>query len=205
MADGGSALVSVRYDKNAALIPFMNKLANRCQPLQQIEMNIRLSSNNTAQQIFEVFKNCKQTMELENIFQWNESYPNFNNILEDINNEQLYEIFCDNNIIGVICINNKQEPEYKKIDWSDKNGKALIIHRLAVNPLFQNKGFATKLMTFAENYASNSDFTSIRLDAYSGNEKALKLYERRGYDRKGQIAFSGRSLPFFCFEKVIKK
>jgi len=43
----------------------------------------------------------------------------------------------------------------------------------------------------------------IRLDAYTGNPRALALYEKRGYQRIGQAYFPRRELPFDCFEKVV--
>ncbi len=168
-------------------------------------MTIQRSSINSAEQIFEMFDKCKMAMELENIFQWTDSYPNHDIIINDINNNDLYELSEEEKLLGVICLNVSQDPAYKTIDWHDRNGKVLIIHRLAINPLFQNKGLAKELMNFAENFAVINNFTSIRLDAFSGNKKALKLYEGRGYMNRGEVNFHGRDLPFFCFEKMLDK
>jgi ribosomal protein S18 acetylase RimI-like enzyme len=60
-------------------------------------------------------------------------------------------------------------------------------------------------MDFAENYAAEKGFSSIRLDAYSGNSRALNLYERRGFRRVGQFFSPRRELPFYCYEKVLIK
>lgn len=59
-------------------------------------------------------------------------------------------------------------------------------------------------MTFAEDFALINNFTSIRLDAFSGNKKALKLYEDRCYLKRGEIYFPRRNLPFFCYERMVK-
>jgi ribosomal protein S18 acetylase RimI-like enzyme len=167
-------------------------------------MNIRLSSIKAAEKIFKIFKDCKKSMELENIFQWTDSYPNLEIIIKDIDNKELYELYKEDDLIGVICFNTRQEPEYLTIDWLDKNENFLVVHRLAINPSFQNQGFAKELMIFAEDYALNKGFTSIRLDAYSGNEKALRLYERLNYKKRGKINFPERDLPFYCYERILK-
>ena len=167
-------------------------------------MQIQLSSIKSAEQILKIFKDCKKSMELENIHQWTDSYPNFSLITKDIHNKELYELDSGGEIAGVICLNNCQASVYENIDWLDKNGNPLIIHRLAIHPQFQNKGLAKKLMTFAEEYAFDTGFSSIRLDAFSGNEKALRLYEQRNYKKRGQVNFLERDLPFFCYEKNIK-
>jgi ribosomal protein S18 acetylase RimI-like enzyme len=59
-------------------------------------------------------------------------------------------------------------------------------------------------MDFAENYAIENNYTSIRLDAFSNNPRALRFYENRDYQRRGEVFFPGRELPFYCFEKILK-
>ena len=103
----------------------------------------------------------------------------------------------------IIAINEDQSSEYNNLSWVCNEGKVIVFHRLAVQPNKQRTGIAKELMDFAENYANNNEFTSIRLDAYSGNPKALRLYEQRGYKIVGQVYFPMRELPFNCYEKVI--
>ena len=57
---------------------------------------------------------------------------------------------------------------------------------------------------FAENYAVVNGYTTIRLDAYSGNPRALHFYECRGYQKAGQLFFPGRELPFYGYEKILR-
>jgi ribosomal protein S18 acetylase RimI-like enzyme len=79
----------------------------------------------------------------------------------------------------------------------------LIIHRLSVHPEFQGKGVAKEILKFIEACAFENNYSSIRLDAYSGNERALKLYENFGYKKAGQFMYPKRDLPFYCYEKNI--
>jgi ribosomal protein S18 acetylase RimI-like enzyme len=154
-------------------------------------------------EIFEIFAACKRSLEKENIFQWTDQYPAIHHIAGDIENGFLYSINSLGKSLGVINISEIEEPEYKSIGWSDNGGRCLVIHRLAVHPDSQKLGLARKLMDFAEHIARESAFTSIRLDAYSGNERVLRFYESRGYQKRGEVNFPGRALPFFCYEKEI--
>ncbi len=167
-------------------------------------MIIQQATTNYRQAIFEIFQNCKLAMEKEGIFQWNQSYPNIEVISSDILRGHSYGLYDENEktCVGVISINTDQEPEYKSVKWEDI-GLVLIIHRLAIAPSHQNNGFARSLMDFAENYGLKNGFTSIRLDAYSGNLRAINFYEKRGYIKRGEIYFAGRDLPFFCLEKKL--
>ena len=66
-------------------------------------------------------------MELENIFQWTDSYPSYDILTNDIRNEELYELRSKEEILGVICLNSNQEPEYRTIDWLDKAGSVALL------------------------------------------------------------------------------
>ena len=167
-------------------------------------MKIRLASLKDIENIMVLIKNCIKDMETKGIYQWSEYYPTAEIFEEDIKGKSLYVMEDKDNCLGVISINEDQSPEYRELVWADKSGKILVIHRLAVNPECQKQGIGRQLMDFAENYAKEKDYSSIRLDAYSGNPRALNLYECRGYKRVGQIFFPGRELPFNCYEKIVE-
>ncbi|ABR50359.1 GCN5-related N-acetyltransferase [Alkaliphilus metalliredigens QYMF] len=115
-----------------------------------------------------------------------------------------YHVFRDNNhCIAYVAINEKQSPEYSQIVWSTDGRKVLVIHRLSVHPEFQGKGIARKFIDFIEDFAIKNQYSCIRLDAYSENTAALRLYDRMGYQRLGQVFFPFRELPFYCYEKAL--
>lgn len=153
--------------------------------------------------IMDLIKDNIIDMETRGIYQWNEHYPTQFIFENDINNETLYLIKNENDCLGIIVFDEQQSPEYKEIDWLTKGEKVLVIHRLAVNPKHQKQGIARLLLDFAENIAIKEEYTSTRLDAYSGNLRALKLYENRGYKKTGQLFFPFRELPFYCYEKKL--
>lgn len=154
--------------------------------------------------IFTIFKDCRTSLESRNIFQWTDNYPKLEHIAQDIRSGNLYSLIHDDGkVLGVVAVNELQDDEYSTLDWQDKKGKCLVIHRLAVAPQYQRQGFAAMLMNFAEAYAAANSYTSIRLDAYSGNKDSLRFYEKRGYVKRGEVNFPGRTLSFPCYEKLI--
>ena len=58
------------------------------------------------------------------------------------------------------------------------------------------------LMDFAEYYAKKENYSAIRIDSYTGNKKALRFYEKRGYKKRGECFFAGRDMPFYCYELI---
>jgi len=138
------------------------------------------------------------------IFQWNETYPSKKVLKKDIELQQIWKLKIKQTIVGVIVLTGIEDEEYKSAKWLTNNHKNLYIHRLAVHPNYQGKGYAQKLMDFAENYASKNSYKSIRLDTFSQNKRNQLFYEKRNYSKLETIYFPNQSEhPFYCYEKVL--
>lgn len=171
--------------------------------LESIQMEITKAIVSDASSIMELIKECVSNMKIKGIFQWNEHYPNLEIVNADIQAGCAYITKSDTSCIATITLNEEQSPEYQEINWLKDNSKALVVHRLAIHPSHQNQGLAKRLMFFAEELAVREGYTSIRLDAYSANPFALRLYKKLGYQNLGQIYFPHRELPFVCMEKAL--
>jgi ribosomal protein S18 acetylase RimI-like enzyme len=167
-------------------------------------MMINKSSVQDLEQLLFIVKSCGQNLIEQGIFQWNENYPSKAVLLEDIALQQIWKLEEGNSIVGLIVLTEIEDAEYQHVKWLTKNDKNLYIHRLAVHPNFQGKGFAQKLMNFAENYALENGYKSIRLDTFSQNKRNLQFYEKRNYIKLESIYFPNQSaFPFYCYEKII--
>lgn len=155
-------------------------------------------------EILSITKACAAFMESQDIFQWNEHYPSKAAFLNDVDRKELYVILLDDTIIGAIVISTHMDDEYQPIQWLTPSDSNYYIHRLCVHPEFQGKGYAQKLMDFAENLARENKCNSIRLDTFSQNKRNQRFYETRGYQRLGDIYFPKQSKhPFHCYELVL--
>lgn len=150
--------------------------------------------------IMDLVRDAVRDMEARGIHQWDEIYPDRKTFSADITAGQLYGLRVDGDLAGIIVLNENQASEYQSLIWQDQ-GRPLIIHRLCLKPDFQGQGFARMLVMFAEEFARRHHYTSIRLDAFSQNPGALKLYDSMQYQRRGLITF--RKGPFYCYEKVL--
>ncbi len=154
--------------------------------------------------ILKITKACAKYMISNNIFQWNENYPNKLAFENDIKRKELYVLKIDSVIMACIVITAFKDEEYRPIKWLSKDENNIYIHRLAVHPKYQGKGIAQQLMDFAENFAIKNNYTSIRLDTFSQNKRNQKFYELRGYKRLGNIYFPKQSNePFYCYELIL--
>jgi len=166
---------------------------------------IRAAKISEIPNILHITKACALNMSLNGIQQWNEHYPSKIVFETDIHRKELYVLEENSKIVGTIVISTHMDKEYEDIKWLTPSKNNLYIHRLAVHPDAQGKGYAQKLMIFAENYASKNKFASIRLDTFSQNKRNQKFYETRGYVQLGAIYFPKQSTyPFYCYELVLK-
>ena len=164
---------------------------------------IRRAKISEISEILNLTKACGANMAKNGIYQWNEHYPSKNAFENDIERSELFILEKNHEIIGTMVISCIMDKEYIPIQWLTPNTKNVYIHRLSVHPNQQGKGYAQKLMDFAENYAKKHNFVSVRLDTFSQNKRNQKFYETRGYRRLGDIYFPKQSEhPFHCYEMV---
>ena len=155
-------------------------------------------------EIHSLTKSCAKYLIEMNIFQWNDMYPSVEVLKNDVKLNQLWKFVENEIIVGILVLTEIEDLEYNNVNWLTANCKVLYVHRLAVHPNFQGKGFAKKLMSFAENYATKQNFKSVRLDTFSQNKKNQIFYKNRGYKKLESIYFLNQSeFPFYCYEKVL--
>lgn len=165
---------------------------------------IRKAQINELEEIKKLTEACAEAMIKLQIFQWNEHYPSLEKLRNDILKEELYVYVSSSEIIGIIVITDVMDEEYIPVEWLSKTNNNIYIHRLATHPDFWGQGYAQKLMNFAENFARENDFESVRLDTFSKNDRNQRFYEARGYQRLDNIYFPKQSEhPFYCYELLI--
>jgi len=164
---------------------------------------IRLGKAKDIDALIKITKACAKYMISKGIYQWNAHYPSKAAFKNDADRNELYVLEVDNKIIGCIVISTYMDEEYIPINWLTPDNKNMYIHRVAIHPDHQGKGYAQQLMAFAESYAIENNYASIRLDTFSQNKRNQKFYELRGYKRLGNIYFPKQSEhPFYCYELV---
>lgn len=167
---------------------------------------IRLATHKDVPTCVSIARACGDFLRNNGIDQWTPDYPNESILLQDVHEQSLYILTVEDTIVGMVVINEIQDPEYVQLDWiTPTASKNLVVHRLAISPESQGKGYAQLLMTFVEELALKQGYDSIRLDTFSRNERNQRFYERRGYQRINEVYLSYRTdFPYVCFEYVLK-
>ena len=151
---------------------------------------IRKANMNDLESIMQIIKSTVEEMKTYNNTQWDENYP-----LEK-------DFVSDGEVAGFICLNYEEPEEYLGLNWSS-NKKAMVIHRMAVNPNFRKTGIASKLVDFAEKLAVENNVSYLKSDTYSINSKMNLLLTKCGFIKIGEMSFLGKEKSFYCYDKIL--
>lgn len=164
-----------------------------------IGINYRLAKESDIEMICDIVNSAIVEMENNNIYQWDNIYPTKGDFLNDITKQQLFIGILEGNISVLFTVNKEYDEQYKNGVWKYSNCEYRIIHRLCVNPKYQNRGIARNTLYYIENELRKSGIETIRLDVYCNNPFALSLYHNLGYEKVGVANW--RKGAFFLMEK----
>ena len=153
----------------------------------QISSNLkfRKATGNELDNIFKIYVDAIAEMNRNSIPQWDECYPDRDILNEDISKGEMFVGAIDDDIACAYVVNAEYDEQYGNGLWALPQATFRVIHRLCVNPKFQNKGVGALAMRHIEEVLRAEGIESIRLDAFSQNPYALKLYEKLGYVNVG--------------------
>ena len=154
-------------------------------------------------EVMYLLQHCIEDFNKNSVYQWNQSYPDYFRLLREVENNTLYIIKTKGVCIGTITFDEQQESVFDSVEWKNKAEKFLVIHRIAVFPTWQKKGIGRRLVEFAEKFAEENNYKSIRLDVASSSKHLIKLYESIGYAFAGEVLYPKQKETFKCLEKVI--
>lgn len=148
-----------------------------------------------------LYREATRRMDEQGVFQWDRLYPTRRILADDIARQELEIGRIDGRIAVSFALESCVEGEYEAANWQYRVGRFVVLHRLCVHPAFQGRGVAKEAMDYIEDSVCASGIESIRLDAFSQNPAALRLYTSRGYEKAGEINY--RKGLFFLYEKKL--
>ncbi len=164
-------------------------------------MHIRRANNEDLNQVMQLIRRVVPLMRQSGTLQWDDDYPNLAVFESDLENRVLWVGEVDQRIAGVAAITTDQYAEYANVGW-DVSERAIVVHRLAVDPAFRGRGVAAALMHQAELVAIEKGIQVLRVDTDTQNQATQKLFPKLGYMCAGEIGLGFRpGLRFFCYEK----
>ncbi len=129
---------------------------------------------------------------------WGE-YPSEDFLRETLDAGALYVAKEGETLLCAVTVDTHFDPEYEGVNWlfGTKPG---AFHRLAIAPDQQGRGLGRQVIEEVGRILREMGCDSLRIDTYSPNENARKLYGRVGFRAAGEVRFFHRPLPFICYE-----
>ncbi|GAB3989342.1 GNAT family N-acetyltransferase [Spirosoma daeguense] len=164
-------------------------------------MIIRPATSTDIPALLTILRNVVPLMHESGNFQWDNTYPNETVFQQDIQKNQLWVTEINDQLAGFAALTEDQEPEYAQVGFNLAQ-RAIVTHRLAVDPHFRGQGVAAALLEQAEQLALERGIAFLRIDTNSENQVTQKLFPKMGYRYAGEITLSFRpGLRFLAYEK----
>ena len=148
-------------------------------------MEFRLGTTQDLDLVCLLIKDAIAEMEKNGIYQWDEIYPTRSDFEEDIKNNNLYVVFDEDILIAFYVISGEYDKQYNNAEWKCEADSAYILHRFCVSPKVQNRGIGKKILRHIEHQIKDMGYKSVRLDTFTENPFAQKLYRHNGYESRG--------------------
>lgn len=154
-------------------------------------------------EICQLFDKAIHEMDKLGIFQWDNIYPDYSVLENDIRDQTLYVGRLGDKIAVVYVINREEDKQYKNGNWRYTGKSYCVLHRVCVHPQFQNCGLGGATLEHIHEQAKEMQIDAIRLDAFSKNPFALRMYKKAGYNNVGIAQL--RKGKFYLMEKLLTK
>jgi len=138
--------------------------------------------------VFAIYRACIAALLARGVRQWDDVYPDRAVAAAAAARGDLFLLVDDGGALGSVILNSIQAPEYAAIAWRYPE-PALVIHTLVIDPQRQGAGLGRAAMACCEAFGRARGFATVRLDAFPGNPAAIALYDRLGYEHRGEVRF----------------
>ena len=113
-------------------------------------MEYRIGIPSDLDNICALIKDAVAEMEKHGIYQWDEIYPNRNDFEEDIQNNTLYVVCDEDDLIAFYVISGECDEQYANGHWKYDEDTSFILHRFCVAPKVQNRGLGKEILIHIE-------------------------------------------------------
>lgn len=120
-------------------------------------------------------------------------HPQVNPFLlyEQMSVDEFRPVFTELQEKGYLYVYQNQEGipvgMFKLVPQQYRNSHVVYLGGLAIDPLFAGKGYAGWMLQEIKEISVQKGFTRIELSVALMNEKAIRLYERAGFQQEGRL------------------
>jgi Acetyltransferase (GNAT) family. len=167
-------------------------------------MKFRRAVEADIENIMNIIKQAQAYFRDQGIDQWQNDYPNYQTIMNDIDNRNGYVLLKDNIVVGTVAVIFDGEKSYGSIyngRWLSE-GQYATIHRIAIHSQYKGLGLASVIMRNIEQICLGKGIKSIRVDTHEKNLSMQKLLQKNRFKYCGIIYLEDKSKRM-AYEKLL--
>ena len=167
-------------------------------------VNYRLANLSDIDEVMVAVEDARALLKEEGNGQWQFGYPYREDFINDINNNRLFVVLTDNNIIASVFALCGYEEAYHHMyegKWLT-NYEYLVIHRVAVKEKYRGMGFGKKIFEAAIIETKKRGIHSLRIDTHEKNSLLIHLFKLYGFKYCGK-AILPPDKDRVMYEKII--
>lgn len=167
-------------------------------------MEFRKSKIEDIPRMMEIVRQAQNYFKSKGIDQWQDGYPNEENLKNDILLNESYVILDNDTIVATTAISFRGESTYNKIyrgKWLS-NEEYAVVHRVAVDNDFKGKGISHQIINFAESECKKLGYKSIKIDTHKDNFVMRSMLEKNDFKYCGIILLEDGA-ERVAYEKII--
>jgi len=154
--------------------------------------------------IMNIIKQAQEYLKEKGVDQWQDNYPNFDVIKDDIEKRKSYVLETDGKVVATVAVSYNDEKTYEKIydgKWITENDYA-VIHRIAVDNKYKGKRLSSIILSEIEKMCLHKNIHSIKIDTHKQNESMKKMLINNGFKYCG-IIYLENGKERVAYEKII--
>ena len=159
---------------------------------------------NEIDRVMEIIEDGRALLKLEGNGQWQFGYPNRNDLINDINNKNLYGVYTKDNVLVCVAAFTFYEEDYNNPyegAWLT-DSKYMVLHRIAIKEEYRGKGYAKEMFKVFEEVAKELSIHSLRVDTHEKNNIMVNLLKSCGFIAVGKAILKPNK-DRVLFEKLI--
>ncbi len=177
----------IRFDNTTSLIEQL-RLDRKAVRAVLSHPKRRLARKQDLPQIMSIIEQAKRRLQLLQVDQWQDGYPNEEAILNDIARKQGHVFTKNGEIVAYSAIVFEPDPYYAVIDgkWLSDN-PYVVVHRIAVCDERAHTGIARHILDQAEKLAVKKGIRAFRIDTHFANRYMRNLIRNSGFTLCGIV------------------
>lgn len=169
-------------------------------------MEIRKAKHNDITGALHLVQDAQAYFKAHHINQWQDGYPNYDSLMNDIEKGKGY-VLCDHNqVIGYCYGSFEHEPNYDSIEngqWLTHNQPYYVVHRVVVSNEYKGKGLAGIFIDHFIDVCHHEHIHSIRMDTHDDNKSMQRFLSKHGFKPCGRIYLDNGD-PRIGYELVLE-